>query len=94
VLGLVGKFWRADGNIQRVTRDEFIAFTAPGYARGVINFRLSEARSGTTLSTETRVRCIDAAGRTRFRPYWTLTSPFGALIRREMLRLVKREAER
>jgi hypothetical protein len=28
-----------------------------------------------------------------FRAYWTIVGPFSGLIRREMLRLVKREAE-
>jgi len=94
VFGLVGKFWRPTGNIHRVSPHEFIAFDRPGYARAVINFRLRATNTGTALSTETRVRCTDAASRRRFRLYWTLIGPFSALIRREMLRLTRREAER
>ena len=93
VLGLVGKFWRPAGNIHRVSPEEFIAFNLPGYAQAVINFRLKKTSGGTSLSTETRVRCTDASSRRRFRLYWTLIGPFSALIRREMLRLIKREAE-
>ena len=36
----------------------------------------------------------DAESRRRFRRYWALVSPGMNLIRREMLRLIKRRAER
>jgi len=93
VFGLVGKFWRPKGNIRRVSPEEFIAFDSPGYARAAFNFRLRGTNAGTTLSTETRIHCTDPDSRKRFRIYWTLIGPFSGLIRREMLRLVKREAE-
>jgi hypothetical protein len=44
--------------------------------------------------TETRALATDPESRARFRRYWTLVSPGIVLIRWEMLRLVKREAER
>jgi hypothetical protein len=40
------------------------------------------------------VVATDPAARARFRRYWTLASPGIVLIRWELLRLVKREAER
>jgi hypothetical protein len=44
--------------------------------------------------TETRVATIDAASRERFRRYWAVFSAGSLLVRRELSRLVKGEAER
>jgi hypothetical protein len=40
------------------------------------------------------VATTDPSARAKFRRYWVMVSPGVLLIRREMLRLVKREAER
>jgi hypothetical protein len=48
----------------------------------------------TELSTETRVQCADAATRRRFRVYWAIVGPASGWIRREILRLIRRTAER
>jgi hypothetical protein len=47
----------------------------------------------TTLSTETRILCTDDRNRRRFRRYWAVVRPFSGLIRIELLRIVRREAE-
>ena len=47
----------------------------------------------TLLATETRVLCLDTASRRRFRLYWTLIGPFSGLIRKDILRSIKRQAE-
>jgi hypothetical protein len=95
VLGLVGRFWRRDGGVLAVTRSGFGEFHEPGYALAAWNFHVSgRPRGGTSLATETRVRCNDAASRFSFRLYWLLVRPFSGLIRRVMLREIKREAER
>jgi hypothetical protein len=94
VLGLVGRFWRLDGGIVRMTAETFGSFDAPGYARAVWNFTVAPAGEGTVqLATETRVRCTDAAARRRFLRYWRLVAPFSGLTRMEMLRVVRRDAE-
>jgi hypothetical protein len=46
------------------------------------------------FSTETRVATTDAEARRKFRRYWSLLSPGIVMLRRESLRLVRREAER
>jgi hypothetical protein len=94
VLGLVGKFWRPAGNVQRMSRDEFLSFGRRGYAVAAVNFRVRPSDGGTLFTTETRVRCTDGASRRRFRAYWTVIGPFSGFIRWEMLRLVKTDAER
>jgi hypothetical protein len=50
-------------------------------------------RSGSLLSTETRVRAADRAARIAFRAYWLVVGPFSKLIRRRWLRAVARSAE-
>jgi hypothetical protein len=77
-----------------VSAAEFRGFDKPGFATITWNFRLRRGETGTVLSTETRVLCPTRRTRMLFRAYWTIVGPFSALIRREMLRLVKREAER
>ncbi|HEX8694228.1 MAG TPA: hypothetical protein VF746_17540 [Longimicrobium sp.] len=94
VLGLVGRFWRAAGGIVRVTPAELRAFDRPGYAVAAWNFTLADEGGRVRLATETRVRCTDEASRRRFRRYWRLVGPFSGLIRVEMLRTLRRAAER
>ncbi|MCG3119561.1 MAG: hypothetical protein ALAOOOJD_01991 [bacterium] len=94
VLGLVGKFWTTSGCIQRLDAAGFQHFAIPGFAKAVWNFSL-EARSAgiTRLHTETRVLCLDAASRRRFRFYWLFIRSFSGLVRIEILRAIKRSAE-
>jgi len=93
LLGLVGRFWRPDGGIVRLTADELRTFDRPGYAVATWNFTLAADHGGSRLATETRVRCTDAAARRSFRRYWAVVGPFSGLIRREMLRSIRRAAE-
>jgi hypothetical protein len=90
VLGLVARPWRLDGGIAHVTADQWRAFdrSPGGFAKIAWSFEVG-ARE---LATETRVRCTDAASARKFRRYWRVIGPFSGWIRREMLRLVEREA--
>lgn len=91
VLGLVGQFWKATGNIRRIQPGDFAAFNQPDYAKVVWNFTLAQTGDSTQLATETRVLCLDDASRRRFKRYWTFIGPFSGLIRAEMLRVVRQE---
>jgi hypothetical protein len=95
VLGLVGRFWRPGGGIERVTPEELRGFDRPGFAVAAWNFSLAAGGDGdwVRLATETRVRCTDPASRRSFRRYWTVIRPFSGLIRMEMLKSVRRAAE-
>lgn len=94
-FGLVGRFWTPAGGRVRVTPEAFRDFSRPGYAKAVWTFSVTGEAPGTTrLATETRVACVDAASRRRFRLYWLVVRPFSGLIRRAMLRAVAREASR
>lgn len=94
VLGLVGRFWSASGNIKRMDAEAFSSFASPGFAKAAWNFSLDQDEGGATrLSTETRVLCLDDSSRRKFKLYWTLIAPFSGVIRMEALRAVKLAAE-
>jgi hypothetical protein len=94
VLGVVGRFWTANGGIRPVTRDEFVPFDEPGFAKAVVNFRVEGVPGGTVLTTETRIRGTDDEASKKFRRYWRIVMPGSALIRRAWLRAIRRRAER
>ncbi|MDL1876095.1 hypothetical protein FBQ85_13125 [Cytophagia bacterium CHB2] len=91
VLGLVGKFWTASGEIQHIRTEHFRSFDTPGFAKAVWNFSLAPQPNGVTnVSTNTRVLCLDEASRRRFRMYWLFIRPFSGAIRLAALRAIKR----
>ena len=94
VLGTVGRFWRARGELCATSPVRFRAPAPSGTAKAAWNFEVGIRADGATeLRTETRVLCADAATRRRFRAYWTLIRPFSGLIRQEMLAAVRSAAE-
>lgn len=93
LLGLAGKFWTPTGQMQKINADNFRAFDKKGFAKAVWNFSVDGNGNETRLTTETRVRCLDDASRRSFRFYWTFIQPFSGLIRNEMLKVIKRNAE-
>jgi hypothetical protein len=103
VFGLVGKFWRPDGGLRQLSREDFAAFREPGYAKAAWNLRvgsglhLPHGGSGlhlphSELSTETRVLCLGENARRKFLLYWRVVEPFSGLIRRSLLRGILRAA--
>ena len=95
VMGAVTQPWKADVQFRGLEPEEFAAFREPLYAKIVWTIAVEpEPDGGSIFRTETRVLTTDAEARRRFRRYWTMVSPGVVLIRREMVRLVRREAER
>jgi hypothetical protein len=93
VLGIVGRFWTLQGDLEKIDAESFKRFDTAGYAKAVWNFSLCPDGSDTRLTTETRIKCTDAESRRRFGFYWTFIRPFSGLIRMEMLRVIRRRAE-
>jgi hypothetical protein len=96
VFGVVGRFWRSDsGIITGLSAEEFIDFHTEGYAKAVWNFAIAaESERMSRLSTETRIQPFGRSARWKFRAYWLIVGPFSGIIRKEILALVKRKAER
>lgn len=95
VFGAVTQPWHADVVFRGIPAEEFAAFAEPGYVKIVWTIQVTPVDgSSSVFSTETRAVATDPDSRARFRRYWTLVSPGILTIRREMLRQVRREAER
>jgi hypothetical protein len=93
LLGLVGRFWTPRGDMKKVDAESFKKFDRAGYAKAVWNFAVRPDGEAMRLTTETRIRCLDAGSRRSFGFYWMFVRPFSGLIRMEMLRAIKRRAE-
>ena len=93
VIGIVGRFWTIAGNLQKIDAESFKAFDKAGFAKAVWNFSLVTDGDNTRLTTETRIKCLDADSRRSFGRYWMFIRPFSGLIRTEMLKTIKRKAE-
>ena len=95
VVGAVTQPWHADVHFRGLPPLEFIRFSEPGYAK--IAWTLVAEPAGdhnSIFRTETRVTTTDPVSRANFRSYWSVFSPGILLIRYEILRLVRQEAER
>lgn len=94
IIGLIGQFWKASGNLQVFEPDEFIPFDKLGFAKATWNFRLEALTpQSTRLETITRIYCTDPRSRIKFSRYWFFIKPFSGLIRTEMLKALKRKVE-
>ncbi len=94
VIGIVGQFWKPVASIVPVeSLEEFIAFERNGYCKAAMNLRITpQTANACSLTTETRVISYGYA-KERFLSYWQVIKPFSGLIRREILRKIKKEAE-
>jgi hypothetical protein len=93
VLGLVGRFWRLDGDLQPFRPEYFTGELPSGFAKAVWNIAVqdrSAAGKPVRVVTETRVVCADRASKLMFGLYWALVRPFSGLIRTVMLRAIRR----
>ena len=95
VLGTVTQPWRGDVRFRTLTPDAFVAFDEPGYVKILSVIAVEPVGSAASIvRTETRVATTDPVARARFRRYWAVFSPGIVLIRRALLRLIRRDAER
>ncbi len=94
VLGIMGRFWTPTGGLVAANAEAFRHPPPPGLAQALWSFRVESRGAGTQLSTETRVRCGDAASRRRFLRYWGLIRLGSGLIRGSMLAHIRSLAER
>jgi hypothetical protein len=95
VFGAATQPWQADVVFRSLPPEVFANFAEPGYAKIAWTIEVEPLDPLTTIfRTETRVTTTDPDARARFRRYWAFLSPGILLIRREVLRLVRAEAER
>jgi hypothetical protein len=95
-----GQPWKLRGSETVGLADpaEVTAFTRPGFVLMGLSFALEPlGGSGggrTRLTTETRVQPTDTGAARRFRPYWWAIRAGSGLIRHDLLRAVRRRAEK
>ena len=92
--GAVGRFWRPAGNESAAvhTREDFLAFADPGYAKAVISFLVRPERGGSRVITETRVAGTSPEATRAMLRYWRLIRPGSGAIRRSWLAAIRRRA--
>jgi hypothetical protein len=95
VFGGVLQAWRLTGGEQAPSLDaeDLQRWIQPGWVKVVMDFRLTPARGGTELSSETRVLATDPTTRRRFGLYWRFVQPGSTAIRWEVLTAVQLHAE-
>jgi hypothetical protein len=94
--GVIGRFWRlADSEPASVrTREGFVAFAEPGYAKAAMAFLVRPERGGTRVITETRIAGTSPDAVRAFLRYWRAIRPGSGAIRRSWLAAIRRRALR
>jgi hypothetical protein len=94
VAGAVGRFWRLAGSEPAGvrTREDFLAFAEPGYAKAAIAFLVRPERGGSRVITETRVAGASPEPTPAFMRYWLVIRLGSGAIRRSWLAAIRRRA--
>jgi hypothetical protein len=94
VAGAIGRYWLLWGNQPALirTREEFLAFSEPGYTKAVVAFSVCAESTGCRVTTETRVFGTSPEATRAFRRYWLLIRPASGAIRRSWLAAIRRRA--
>ncbi len=94
LLGIVGKFWRPSGFLQKLSPEAFKAFQTEGFAKAAWEFHLNYlSPQETYLSTQTRIQCYGKNALRWFSIYWKTIEPFSSFTRKEILRTVEKQFE-
>ncbi|TFV62067.1 UNVERIFIED_ORG: hypothetical protein E4P37_17905 [Bacillus sp. AZ43] len=96
VFGGVLQAWRLGGGESgpELDAEGLQQWMRPGWVKAAMDFRLTPARGGTELSSETRVLATDPTTRRRFALYWAFVRPGSTAVRWEVLTAVQLKAER
>ena len=95
ILGLAGQFWKPTVQLRAIPPDRFRQFNRPGFCKAIWNIQVrSNGFERSVLSTTTRIHCQGTKARVLFTCYWSVIRPFSGVIRKTLLRLIRRQAER
>lgn len=88
-------YWRSHRTERVASLDQFLHHTPGATQKVAFNFRFRRIGPGQVeVETETRVLCIGRRSTWTFSLYWLAIKPFSALIRKEILKIIKRDAEK
>ena len=95
VLGLAGQFKTLTGGLLNLNPEDFREFKNSGFIKAVWNFSvLAVSEDKTRVLSEVRVNTTDENSLAKVKKYWGLIKPPSAMIRQEILKLIKKQAER
>jgi hypothetical protein len=96
VAGAIGRFWRLIGNetAEVRTREDFLSFDKPGYARAAISFLVRPERGGSRVITETRAKGTSPEATRALLLYWGAIRLGSGAIRKSWLAAIRRRALR
>ena len=87
-------YWRSHRTEPVYSREQFLNNTPGATQKVAFSFRFRRRGANQVeVDTETRVLCIGRRSIWTFRLYWLAIKPFSALIRKEMLKIIKNDAE-
>jgi hypothetical protein len=94
--GAIGRVWRLVGNesVEVRTREDFLSFDEPGYAKAAISFLVRRERGGSRVITETRVLGTSPEATRSLLLYWRAIRLGSGAIRRSWLAAIRRPAVR
>lgn len=94
-LGMIGKFDSASGGLVDLPPEKFKDFADAGFIKAVWEFSISQSKAGKSLlNSEMRIATTDAASKARIENYWGIVKTPTAMVRKEILKLIKKQAER
>ncbi len=94
VLGLIGEFKSLTGGLVKIEPDKFRDFNTAEFIKAVWNFSVTDIGNGKSrLTTEIRIHPTDASSMAKIKTYWGMLKPPSQMIRREILKLIKKQAE-
>ena len=94
--GAIGRFWRLVGSdpAEVRTREDFLSFDEPGYAKAAISFLVLPERGGSRVITETRVVGTSPDATRAMLRYWRAIRLGSGAIRRSWLAAIRRRSVR
>jgi hypothetical protein len=94
--GAIGRFWRLAGNEAAAirTREDFLSFAEPGYAKAAIAFVVRPERDGSRVITETHVAGTSPEATLALLRYWRAIRLGSGAIRRSWLAAIRRRVAR
>lgn len=95
LIGLAGEFKTLTGGLLNLSPEQFRSFDNPGFIKACWNFSLADIGNGKTrVTSEIRIHGTDAASVAKVKSFWGMLKTPSAMIRSEILKLIKKQAER
>ena len=95
ISGLIGPLWAINARFEEFSdADEFLEWEAGHNCKVVLRHEVREHAKGSELFSDVRVFCTSRRAHWRFRPFWSLVSPFSRYIGGEVLAAAARRAEK